>query len=210
MRKKKVVLDYSGLKDDELNTLAGKVLDCLNAHVTFTDPPVELADLEAQVKDFRNKWQKASRGGSLLEIAEKNDAKELIALSLKDIAFYVNKLSKGSRSLLLSSGLILEADQRPNEVPDRMTGGELSDGKQIGQLQVKFKPQKGALIYEYEIADSLDADGQPDWKENFQTGTSQGNIYAVAKPNCMYYLRIRARNKKGIGDWSDVASLKTR
>lgn len=210
MRKKKVVLDYSGLKDDELNTLTGKVLDCLNGHSTFTDPPVELTDLETQITDFRGKWQKASRGGSLLEIAEKNDAKDMVAKSLRDIAFYVNKLSDGSRSLLLSSGLILEADQKPSEVPGPVTGQELRDGKQNGQLQVKFKPLKRVSLYEYEIADSLDTDGLPLWKENFQTGSSQGNIYSNALPNTVYYLRVRARNKKGIGDWSDVASLKTR
>lgn len=210
MRKKKVVLDYSGLKDDELNTLTGKVLDCLNGHATFTDPPVELTDLEAQITDFRSKWQKASRGGSVLEIAEKNDAKSLVAKTLKEIAFYVNKLSDGSRSLLLSSGLILEADQKPSEVPGRMTGEEMVDGKQDGQLQVKFKPLKGGPIYEYEIADSVDANGLPVWKENFQTGSSQGNVYSNALPNTVYYLRVRARNKKGIGDWSAVASFKTR
>lgn len=210
MRKKKLILDYSGLNDDELNTLTGKVLDCMEGHTTFTDLPVALADLEAQVLDFRSKWQKASRGGSRLEIAEKNDAKGVVAESLKDIAFYVNKLGKGSHSLLLSSGLLLEADQKPSASPGQGTGAKLSDGKQRGQMQVRFDSLKEALLYEYEIADSLDDDGQPDWKETFQTGSSKANVYAVTVPGRTYYMRVRARNKKGIGDWSEVASLMAR
>lgn len=210
MRRKKVVLDYSGLKDDELNTLAGKVLDCLDGHETFIDPPVELEVLEEQITDFRLKWQKASRGGSLLEIALKNDAKDIIAFSLKEIAFYVNKIGRGSHSTLLSSGLILEADRKASQAPDQVIGVELRDGKQKGQLEVRFAPLKAAALYEYEIASSLTEDAEPDWNEVFQASSSLNNIYAIAKPDHIYYLRVRARNKRGIGDWSEVASLKTR
>lgn len=210
MRVKKVVLDYSGLSDDELNTLVGKVLDCLTGHATFTALPLELEDFEAEVLDFRAKWQKASRGGSLLEIAEKNDAKNVLALSLKDLAFYVNKVSKGSRSLLLSSGLILEADPKTSDVPDQVVDAELLDGKQKGQMQVKYKPVRNALLYEYQVTNVLGEDNLPVWQETFQASSSRGNIYAVTEPDQIYYLRVRARNKRGIGDWSQVASLKAR
>lgn len=210
MRVKKVVLDYSGLSDDELNTLVGKVLDCLTGHATFTALPLELEDFEAEVLDFRAKWQKASRGGSLLEIAEKNDAKNVLALSLKDLAFYVNKVSKGSRSLLLSSGLILEADPKISDVPDQVVDAELLDGKQKGQMQVKYKPVRNALLYEYQVTNVLGEDNLPVWQETFQASSSRGNIYAVTEPDQIYYLRVRARNKRGIGDWSQVASLKAR
>lgn len=210
MRKKKVVLDYTGLKDDELNTLTGKVLDCLDGHTSFVDLPVDLADLEVQVSDFRKKWQIASGGGSRLEIAEKNDAKALVAISLRDLAFYVNKISNGSHSMLLSSGLLLEAEPKGSQVPDQLTGVGLVDGKQKGQMQIKFKPLKSASLYEYEIAKSLDANGEPEWNEVFQTGSSQGNVYLAATPDVVYYMRARARNKKGIGDWSDVMSLRAR
>ncbi len=210
MRTKRVLLDYSGFKDDELNTLVGKVLDCLTDHAVFTDPPIELTELSTQMVDFREKWQVASRGGSLLEISEKNDAKGVLAASLRDIAFYVNKMSGGSRSKLLSSGLQLEADPKEAQVPNKVTGGMLVDGKQQNQMDIKFKPQKEALIYEYQIADGVDDDGAPIWKETFQTGSSRGNMYAPTVPDRTYYLRVRARNKKGIGDWSDVFSLKAR
>lgn len=210
MRTKRVLLDYSGFKDDELNTLAGKVQDCLTGHSSFTELPIELTDLNTQMVDFREKWQVASRGGSLLQIAEKNDAKSLLAATLKDIAFYVNKVAAGSRSMLLSSGLQLEADPKENPVPDKIAGAILADGKQQNQMNVGFKPQKIALIYEYEIADSVDENGVPIWKETFQTGSSRNNVYAPTVSGEIYYLRVRARNKKGIGDWSDIYSLRAR
>src|SRR5690606_11293048 len=134
----------------------GKVLDCLENHTVFVDLPVAIEDLQAQTADFRSKWQTASNGGSLLEIAIKNDAKALLASSLKDIAFYVNKVATGSRSLLLSSGLQLEADPKPAKVPNTITGEQLRDGRQRDQLDVIFKPLGRNHIYEYQIADTLD------------------------------------------------------
>jgi len=56
MRKKKVVLDYTGVNDDEFNTLISKVIDCLTGHTVLTTLPVTLADLKTQADDFATKW----------------------------------------------------------------------------------------------------------------------------------------------------------
>ncbi len=210
MKIKKVVLDYSGFYDDELNTLAGKVLDCLEGHAVFVELPVTLEVLQAQAEDFRSKWQTASNGGSLLQIAVKNDAKALLAGSLKDIAFYVNKVAAGSRSLLLSSGLQMEADPKPKKLPNTVTGEKLQDGRQRDQMDVLFNPVGRNHVYEYQIADTLDEQGQPIWNRSFHTGDSRGNVFAPTVPDTVYYMRVRAINNKGAGDWSTIAALKAR
>jgi len=210
MRKKKVVLDYTGVNDDEFNTLIGKVIDCLTGHAVLTTLPVSLADLKTQADDFATKWQRASRGGSVLESAEKNDAKRILAASLKDIAFYVNKVADGSRSILLSSGLILEADPKSVGTPEVMIEASLVDGRQRNQLGIKFKPLRSAIMYEYQVTNAADADGEPLWGDSFETSTSYGNVFSPVSPGQIYYMRIRGRNKKGAGDWSTVSSLLAR
>ena len=211
MRTKRVLLDYSELYDHELNTLAGRVLDCLEGHPVLTEPPVTIEILAEQTADFRTKWQIASNGGSTLQSAEKNDAKAVLARSLKDIAFYVNKVAAGSRSVLLSSGLLLEADPKPTQVPEQVTGAYITDGKQKDQLLFGFQSLRGkALFYEYQFADELDGDGTPDWQATLQTSDSRGNVFAPTTPGRTYYARVRARNKKGIGDWSETVSLVAR
>ncbi|RZF58920.1 fibronectin type III domain-containing protein [Sphingobacterium corticibacterium] len=211
MRTKRVLLDYSELYDHELNTLAGRVLDCLDGHPVLTEPPVTVGILEEQAADFRTKWQIASNGGSSLQRAEKNDAKAVLSRSLKDIAFYVNKVAAGSRSVLLSSGLLLEADPKPSRAPQQVTGVTLADGRQKNQLLLGFQSLRGkALFYEYEFAEELDGDGMPDWRPAFLTSDSRGNVYAPTIPGRTYYVRVRARNKKGIGDWSETVSILAR
>lgn len=210
MRKKRVLLDYSGLKDDELITMVGRVLDCLNGHTLFTDPPVALEEVEGRLSEFREKWQKVSPGGSTLEFAQKNDLKELLRADLKDIAFYVNKLAGGSRSMLLSSGLTLEADPKPLQVPGQGRGARVEDGRQKNQLSFSFDSLKEATEYEYQVADSVDAEGNILWSELFQTSDSRSNVYAPTIPGVIYYFRVRGRNKRGIGDWSETVSIMAR
>ncbi|AIM37110.1 hypothetical protein KO02_10725 [Sphingobacterium sp. ML3W] len=210
MRKKKVILDYSLVSDDEFNTMVGKVMDCLEGHAILVDLPVSLVELKAQADDYKAKWQKASRGGSVLEIAEKNDSKKAVSRQLKNIAFYVNTVADGSRSILLSSGLILESDPKSSQIPGMVQEVVLVDGKQRNQLQVKFKPLREAILYEYQIAGTLDAFDQPVWGEMLQTSTSYANIFSPVQPGFTYYLRVRARNKRGIGDWCDAVSLTAR
>lgn len=210
MRKKKVVLDYSGVKDDEFNTLIGKVVDCLDGHSLFTNLPVPLADLKTEVDLYISRWQKASRGGSLVEIAEKNDVKKVVCEMLSKIAFYVNEVSNGMRSALLSSGLILEADPISTPVPPKVTNAFLIDGQQQNQFKVIFDKAPKALLYEYQISDQDDELGNPIWGESYRTGSMRGNVFAPVVSDVTYKLRVRAINKKGAGDWSDVASLKAR
>lgn len=64
-------MDYSGINDHEFNTLIGKVVDCLEGHHLLTDLPISLEEIKMQMQDFKIKWQKASRGGSILERSEK-------------------------------------------------------------------------------------------------------------------------------------------
>lgn len=210
MRKKKVILDYSGINDHEFNTMIGKVIDCLDNHAILTDLPIPIVDLKNQADDFKVKWQKASRGGSILEIEEKNDSKKLLVLSLRSIAFYVNTVADGSRSILLSSGLILELDPKAAEVPGLVLGVELMDGKQRNQLQIRFKPLREAILYEYQVTGELDGSDQPVWGETFQTSSSYGNVFSPVRTGYTYYLRMRARNRRGIGDWCDAVSLTAR
>jgi hypothetical protein len=210
MRKKKVILDYSLVSDHEFNTMVGKVLDCLEGHTILVDLPVSLVDLKALADDFKMKWQRASRGGSVLEIAQKNESKKLVAQSLKSIAFYVNTVADGSRSILLSSGLILENDPKTSEVPGVVQEAALVDGKQRNQMIVKFKSLKDALLYEYQVTSTLDAFDQPVWGEMYQTSTSYANVFSPIQAGYTYYLRIRARNKRGIGDWCNPVNLTAR
>lgn len=65
-------------------------------------------------------------------------------------------------------------------------------------------------MYEYQVANALEGEGEPIWGDSYETSTSFGNVFSPVFPGQIYYMRIRGRNKKGVGDWSAVASIRTR
>lgn len=210
MRKKKVRTNYADLKLDELHTMAGKVLDCMQGSEVFTDLPVDIAVLEAVIQDFQLKWQTAKNGGSKWDKAVKDEARQVMLETFSKLAIYVNQTADGNLPKLLSSGFYLEMEHKPLALPAIPQFVELLDGPQRGQLALRFKPVKSCWLYEYQYADSLSEDGQPLWGDVAVTPNTTSNIIAPTEAGTMYYARVRARNGRGVSDWSATVSLLAR
>ncbi|MBE8721574.1 fibronectin type III domain-containing protein [Sphingobacterium pedocola] len=210
MRTKKVRTNYEGVKLDELHTLAGKVVDCLRDSAIFVDLPIELIELETLSQDFQAKWQIAKNGGSKLDNALKDEAKDALLLAFSRLAIYVNQKAEGNLATLLSSGFYLEVDPTPSKTPKVPVLVQLLDGPQKGQLLLKFRKVPATWLYEYQYASEEDADGQLLWSELLATTKTANNILAPVQAGVTYYVRVRARNGKGVSDWSAVVSLLAR
>lgn len=210
MRKKKVKTNYDNLRLDELHTLSGTILDCMRDSEVFTDLPFEIEELEAIVQDFQVKWQTAKNGGSKWDKAIKDEAKVLLRETLSKLGHYVNQTAKGNLPILLSSGLLLEADSKPLSPPDIPQLVALTDGIQSGQINIRFKPVKKCWMYEYQYAEALDEGGEPLWGEVLVTRNSKNNVIAPTVRGNFYYARVRSRNGVGVSEWSIVVSLLAR
>ena len=207
MRKERVLLSYSHLTDYELSTLAGRVLAAVTDNDNFPDPTPSLAEFEPLVNTYRARHEVASRRGSALEISEKNDSRRLLLLGLKQLAFHVNMVADGSLPILVSSGLILASQPTEIFVPDVPRLLRLRDGRVSGQIRLDFQPVKDAWEYLYTVSDTVDEQGNIVWSDPKLTTRSRLNFIDPVEPGTTYYARVRARNSKGIGDWSETVSL---
>lgn len=207
MRKERVLLSYSHLTDYELSTLAGRVLAAVTDNGNFPDPTPPLAELEPLVNTYRSRHEIASRRGSALEISEKNDSRRLLLEGLKQLAFYANTIADGSQPVLVSSGLILASQPTETFVPDIPRLLRLRDGRVSGQMRLDFQPVKDAWEYLYAVSDTVDEQGNIVWPEPALTTRSKLNFIDPVEPGKTYYARVRARNSKGMGDWSETVSL---
>lgn len=75
-----------------------------------------------------------------------------------------------------------------------------------GQVRLDFTPVKHAWEYEIEVGESSD-DGSIVWEDRYTSTSSQGIVLAPFMSGIEVYVRVRARNGKGIGDWSKYASI---
>ncbi|MBL1407526.1 fibronectin type III domain-containing protein [Sphingobacterium faecale] len=209
MRKEKVISNYTGLSDYELSTLAGRVLKAMQEATTqasFPNPNPDIADLETMVNDYIAKHEIASRRGSALEISLKNESRNVLLFALKNLAHHVNEVADGQLSMLLSTGLVLANKPSSSELPLVTARIQLRDGRVSGQMRLDFTALKRVWEYEVEVGRE-DATNTVEWFSTFNTTSSRSNVLTDMVPGVKYYVRVRARNSKGYGDWSEAVSL---
>lgn len=207
MRKERVISNYKKLSDDELAALAGKIVGALTGNANFTDPIPSLAELTAWVNDYRTKHEIAIRGGSVLDSRLKNESRTTLLYQLKQLAHYINTQSGGNLAVLSSSAMILAKQPENTKTPSVITRVVLKDGELSGQMRVDLAAQK--FVWEYEIQLGEWPEGTADivWGSSYFSTSSRGTIIDALSPAKRYYVRARARNSKGTGDWTEPVSM---
>lgn len=213
MRKDKVISNYVEWTDFELSTLAGRVVVAMNDEATqehFPTPDPDLETLENLASDFIAKHEVASQRGSALQISQKNESRLALLAGLRKLAHYVNGVADGRTSLLLSTGLVLASAAKPLTTPRIPERIRLRDSLLKGQMRLDFLAVKEAWEYEINVGESSLGDPAVQWTHTFATTSSRGNILTDLSLGVIYHVRVRARNGRGIGDWSEPISLMAR
>jgi len=212
MRKERILTSYIHMTDFELSTLGGRILKAMQDPINVTNFPEPTPDLESlgrSVNDFINKHEIASRRGSGVQIGEKNESRVLLLNDLRTLGQYINRTADGQISLLLATGFNLAARPSANLAPLTTERVNLRDGRYSGQLRVDFTPVRTAWEYEIQIGE-INTAGAIEWMETMLTTSSRGNVLMDRVPGIRYAVRVRARNGKGYGDWSEPVSIMAR
>lgn len=202
MKQDRVYTDYRRWADDALATLGGRTLEFVTGNTAFPDVQPDVATYTVLATDYRQKLEIAKKGGSQVEITAKNKARTALLKAMKQWAFYVNMTADGDANLLASSGFILMNQPQALRVPYAPMYGKLEDGVKSGEMNFRFEAIANAWEYEYQLAEELGTDGQPEWREIVRSTNSQLNRVTPTVPGRKYYVRVRARNSKGESDWS--------
>lgn len=206
MRKEKVISNYVILSDNDLSTLAGKVVGALTDNENFQNLNPPLDDIEVLSDDYRAKLEVASRGGSVLEVSLKNESRNALIAGLRILAHHVNAVANGNLAILNSTGLILVKQPSSVQVPGVSDRIILRSAHLKGQVRLDFSPVKNAWEYDIEVGESNE-DGIVNWEHQYKSTSSRGVVLAPFISGMQVYVRVRARNGKGLGDWSEHASI---
>jgi hypothetical protein len=205
MRREKVISNYYRLRDSELATMAGKVLGALEGNGHFTDLTPPLPELKVLIEDYQTKHEVASRGGSVLEVSLKNESRETLLNALRILAHHVNMVADGRLTLLNSTGLILAKQPTRVNIPGVIERLTLKDAALTGQVRLDFTRIKEAWEYEITVG-GLDIDGKLEWIQTHSSTNSKGIVLSPFESGSRVYIRVRACNGRGCGDWSEHAS----
>ncbi len=202
----KALVGFTRLKDDELMVLARTVLGAMTDNANFATPSPTLQEVQEVADEFANNLAAARRRGASSDTALKNETRVVLEAILHRLGNYVNGESQGKLSKLLSSGFTTNGPSSTIYVPTKVEAVRLGDGRQSGQMRLDFAPQREALLYEYQFRTA----GDPEWSERFTTTSSRANIIAPVPVAQFCEARVRAINSRGVGDWSDIASILVR
>lgn len=192
MKPLRVKIFYKNLKEHELVTQAGKVLQFMTGNAQFPTPSPDLVVFEAAYTDYKTKLEKANNGGSRLDFREKEEAKTVLLDLLRELATHVNLTAKGVGSMLESSGFRMTNPDRNIGIPGIPQRGRLMDGDNSGTMKWAVE------------------DAPIEWGDIQKATQSYGTLITGLTPGVTYYLRVRAHNHRGDSDWCDPFSRMAR
>lgn len=206
----RIYLNYSKQSDAGLATLGGKTLTDMTDNTNFPDPIPALDDYAIYVNDYRTKHEAAAETGGKFATTAKDIARLSLLQQMKRLASYVNFTADGDANKLVSSGFTLVPPPKGHTVPEVPLWVRIRRGPQKGQLLLDVAKVKHAWQYEYQVGNQGDEQGGIVWEEAIYTTTkSKGNIIAGLQHVTSYWVRVRAMNGYGTGDWSEAASGST-
>lgn len=207
MPKQRVYISYQKWSDNALSTLGGRTATFLTGNAFFPDLPVPIIDYAVLAEDYRTMLELAIRSGSKLEITAKNNARRKLLEAMRQQAFYVNTIANGDAHVLASSGFIQIDAAQSLKPPFAPLLVRLRDGNRQGELLLTFESITNAWEYEYSIASERNGMGELIWGPLHSTTNTRANTIEGLEEGVRYHVRVRARNGRGISDWSQPVSI---
>ncbi len=206
----RIYTSYTPLGDAPLATLAGKTLTDMTGNGNFPDPVPTLEDYGNHVNDYRTKHEAAAETGGRFATTAKDIARLALLQQMKRLASYVNFTADGDANKLVSSGFMLVPPPKSNTAPEIPLWVRVRRGPQKGQLVLDIAKVRHTWQYGYQVSNQRDEQGEIIWGDTIHATTrSKSNIIAGLQSVVTYWVRVRAMNGYGTGDWSEPVSGST-
>jgi hypothetical protein len=192
---------FSKLSDANFETLARHIAESMTGNGNFPNPNPVIAALTDAVTRYGNALVAAKDLGKN-NVAEKNEARAALEVTLRLLSLYVMNIANGSVTLLTSSGFTLtkEPENVFIEAPDTPT---LSNGITPGSLICQVAAVKGGKGYNHQIAFELPTDATV-WMSNMTT-TSKFT-FTDLKRGKEYWVRVAVTGSRKQIAYSGVTS----
>lgn len=140
--------------DSKLIVKSYHIIDCMTDNAYFLTPSPTLAEVKTATDDFNTAVDKVENG-SRLDTANKNDKRKVLVALLKKLALYVEIVSGGSETIILSSGF--DVSKQPSTVGplDTPISVSVAMGANPGSVIIGCEVIKNAHFYEFEYLEGL-------------------------------------------------------
>ena len=146
MKEPKIVVSFARTSDSNLSTKSQFIISSMTGNTNFTTPTPTLAVLTAARTAFDTALA-AAQTRDVNKIAVKNDKRELLIVLLRQLANYVELISNGNRTIMLSSGFELAKDGNDSVSLGNINNFTVTEGNNIGQVVSKCEGVENCISY---------------------------------------------------------------
>jgi hypothetical protein len=178
--------------------------------VLFPKPPVDLAELQAELDRFLSVIGQASYGDSTV-IVKRDSLRSEIHMKVLQLAHYVEHLCNMETDRLTQMHIVAESGfeampstTAPEELlSTRITGIE---NPRTGVLLLRYKTA-GRKARAYEVRMAVQGTPDPDsWPIRHLVNAKNGALYEALTPGVIYTFQVRVFSTPGHGEWSPAVS----
>lgn len=201
----RIKLGLARLNAMQLILKAQNIVATMTGNPTFATPSPTLAEVQDAIDELAQAAQEAE-SGSHFKVSVRNSKQVDLENLLRDLAAYIQNLSKGDALTILSSGF--EIVQRGNPVgPLGAPQDANSEATGVpGEGKVMWKPVKHARGYIVEMTTGDPAQPGVAWTV-IGYPTESKLITAGLTPGQVYWFRVKAWGTSGIGAPSDPTDM---
>jgi hypothetical protein len=200
----RVKLSYVGVPDKDVATQAVAVVDGMTNNPKLVNPPINPADLKAQVETYASLIAAAPDGGKKA-ITERNKQREVVVKMLRQLGHWVEANCNNDPVILKSSGY-QQAASPVRTAPAPLDGPpsfKVENGPNSGQAIIRGKSVPKAVSYVARYA-PIGSDGKPGSWTELAPGTVIRSIVVIGlTPGTTYAFQVRALGRAGYTNWSD-------
>ncbi|MET3126720.1 hypothetical protein ABID42_001822 [Arcicella rosea] len=146
----KVIISFSRLRDDDLDTQSQVIISKLTGNVNFPNPIPTLAEITAS----RNAYVDAlivSKTGGRQETLKKNHARKELEQQLGLLALYIQANCKNDDLIALGSGFEIQKSKAPIGILAKPSNFKVENGPLAASLYASVDKIEGAKSYLFEI-----------------------------------------------------------
>ncbi len=146
----KVIVSFSRLRDDDLDTKSQVIINSLTGNTDFPNPVPTLAEIAASREAYVDALTANETGGKQ-ETLRKNLARKDLEKQLGLLGLYVQANCKENELIALSSGFDIQKSRAPIGILAKPNNFKVENGPLAGSLQASLDKIEGAKSYLFEI-----------------------------------------------------------
>ena len=201
MEKFTVKLGISKLTSTLLVEKGRNIHDSLLANAGYPALQPMLPDLAKACDDLENANQAMEFHGGKVSSDNKQKCEKALRSMLKDFGGYVQGISEGDKTLILSAAFDVTKQRTPLPVPEAPPALNITRSTELGVLKARWKRVYGAVLFYLEMR----AEGATEW-ERVATTTKANHEMTGLVTGKKYTFRVQAVASSGISPFSEEAS----